>query len=93
MRNSKQIMQDTLDDIKGLLKNAEGDLSDADLVELATDVMNEAIKIQVNAQTPIDNEVSIFVKGYNPLNEIDELFDSIRSRDELEDIEVAKRGF
>ena len=81
MRNSKQIMQDTLDDIKALLQNAEGDLSPADLVDLANDLIAMAIKVQVKSQMVIDAKVDLMTNAFDmggSLNDLEEMLTASR---------------
>lgn len=74
-------MQDTLDDIKALLQNAEGDLSPADLVDLANDLIAMAIKVQVKSQMVIDAKVDLMTNAFDmggSLNDLEEMLTASR---------------
>ena len=57
-------MQDTIDDIKGLLQNKRDDLSPADFVELSTQVISEVMKMVDKAQDDIMSEVETLADSF-----------------------------
>jgi hypothetical protein len=77
-------MQNTIDDIKGMLQNAEGDLSPADLVDLANEVIAMAIKVQVKAQMVIDAKVDLMTNAFDMGGSLN---------DEFEEILTSSKGF
>jgi hypothetical protein len=82
MTNTTQ--QNDLEDIKGMLENARGDLSPADLIEFISEIHSLTRKFQEEAQEKIVAEMEGIASGG---------FDSIRSLDELEDIQAANSRF
>lgn len=57
-------MQDTIDDIKGLINNARGDLSPVDFVDLAMIVIADIRHIADEAQDEIDAHVESCVDSF-----------------------------
>ena len=88
-------MQDTIDDIKGLMENAKGDLSPASFVQLSSVVVESIRKMQEEAQSKVDGE-EVCASANNRLGSNDLMtnaFDMGGSLGGLEEMLTASKGF